>query len=76
MFILWLNCFIHSSLVAKYIDVNWTAFDFMKKSREDVVISTRSKTLLGKLVKKTFGRRFESLVSYCVRKASGRVVQS
>jgi hypothetical protein len=48
----------------------------MKKSREDVVISTRSKTLLGKLVKKTFGRRFESLVSYCVRKASGRVVQS
>jgi hypothetical protein len=66
MFILWLNCFIHSSLVAKYIDVNWTAFDFMKKSREDVVISTRSKTLFGELVKKTFGRRASSAT------ASGR----
>lgn len=48
----------------------------MKKSREDVVIPTRSKTLLDELVKKTFGRRFESLVSYYVRKASGRAVQS
>jgi hypothetical protein len=47
-------------------NVDWTPFNFMKKSGEDVCVQTRSKASLDELAKKASGRRFKSLVSKLV----------
>ena len=50
------------------IDVDQTAIDFMKKSGEDMHLRTRSNTCPEELVRKALERRFDSPVTYNIRK--------